>query len=373
LAGGCSDGGAFGGGIYANAALTVRDSLVEGNELVSDDEGGALWGGGIAKVGAGPFLIEGSTIRGNRGRSAAGLWSQTEATMIVDTVIEENEAEELAGGAIFQGPVRVERSSIRGNLSGLDVGGAYIAVERSQGFPDPSPFEFVDATVSGNNAVRAGGGLAFVVANGAQARLSFANSTLSGNEAAEGGRDLHVEGVGDDALTHEPSLSFAALTNATLSGSGEPRERAIFVGGRLGGTGLVEAVNTVVDGACTASAGGGIASLGHNVARGVSCGFTGAGDRQGVDPKLGPLAANGGPTLTHALLAGSPAIDGGDPAFCPVADQRGEARADGRCDVGAYEYKKPTLCGGAQGPVAASGPLLACAAVLVLIAARRRR
>lgn len=64
-----------------------------------------------------------------------------------------------------------------------------------------------------------------------------------------------------------------------------------------------------------------------------------------VDPLLGPLQDNGGPTFTHALLAGSPAIDTGNPALlgsggsaCEATDQRGVARPQGSaCDIGAYE------------------------------------
>src|SRR3970282_626777 len=54
---------------------------------------------------------------------------------------------------------------------------------------------------------------------------------------------------------------------------------------------------------------------------------------------LGPLANNGGPPQTHALLAGSPAIDAGSPDCPPPAtDQRGVARPQGpACDIGAYE------------------------------------
>ncbi|MEZ6072922.1 MAG: choice-of-anchor Q domain-containing protein [Pirellulales bacterium] len=73
----------------------------------------------------------------------------------------------------------------------------------------------------------------------------------------------------------------------------------------------------------------------------------GVGNLLDVDPLLGPLADNGGPTMTHALLPGSPAIDAGDPAFVgpPYADQRGYYRVvdgDGdmtaRIDMGAFEY-----------------------------------
>ena len=58
----------------------------------------------------------------------------------------------------------------------------------------------------------------------------------------------------------------------------------------------------------------------------------------GADPLLGPLADNGGPTQTHALLAGSPAIDHSDNLTCPPTDQRGVSRPQGpACDTGAYE------------------------------------
>jgi len=73
----------------------------------------------------------------------------------------------------------------------------------------------------------------------------------------------------------------------------------------------------------------------------------------GLDPLLGPLANNGGSTLTHALLPGSPAIDAGDPAVCAAApvnnlDHRGVARPQGSaCDIGAVEadliYTPPTF------------------------------
>jgi hypothetical protein len=57
-----------------------------------------------------------------------------------------------------------------------------------------------------------------------------------------------------------------------------------------------------------------------------------------IDPRIGPLANNGGPTRTHALLAGSPAIDAASAADCPATDQRGVSRPQGTgCDIGSYE------------------------------------
>ena len=60
-----------------------------------------------------------------------------------------------------------------------------------------------------------------------------------------------------------------------------------------------------------------------------------------LDPKLGSLADNGGPTRTHALLAGSPAIDAASTPDCPTTDQRGVLRPQrAACDIGSYERKK---------------------------------
>ena len=81
-----------------------------------------------------------------------------------------------------------------------------------------------------------------------------------------------------------------------------------------------------------------VGTAGHNLADDETCGLGGPDDRQGVDPLLGVLADNGGPTATRALLAGSPAVDTADPVGCPGTDQRGTARPQGEgCDVGAFE------------------------------------
>jgi len=70
--------------------------------------------------------------------------------------------------------------------------------------------------------------------------------------------------------------------------------------------------------------------------------LNGSGDQISTDPMLGPLQNNGGPTLTHALLLRSPAIDAGDPNFTPPPsyDQRGSPFVrvfSGRIDIGSVE------------------------------------
>jgi hypothetical protein len=98
--------------------------------------------------------------------------------------------------------------------------------------------------------------------------------------------------------------------------------------------------NTIVANSTGAAncAGVRVTSMGHNLDSGGSCQLNATGDMSNTDPQLGSLAGNGGPTQTHALLAGSPAIDGGDTPSCPSTDQRGVVRPQySACDIGAFE------------------------------------
>jgi hypothetical protein len=86
---------------------------------------------------------------------------------------------------------------------------------------------------------------------------------------------------------------------------------------------------------------GTIVSNGHNLDGDGTCGLGEPTDLPGTDPLLGPLADNGGPSETHALLPGSPAIDAGPPT-CEATDQRGVPRPqEAACDIGAYERQPP--------------------------------
>ncbi|MGH2686514.1 MAG: choice-of-anchor Q domain-containing protein, partial [Actinomycetota bacterium] len=116
-------------------------------------------------------------------------------------------------------------------------------------------------------------------------------------------------------------------------------------GGGIANQGTVTMRNSVVAGNVDGSGGTpdceAVTSLGHNIiGDDTGCAVTPAtGDQVGtgaapIDPKLGPLADNGGPTPTHALLAGSTAIDAGGSDAAPT-DQRGVPRA--APDIGAYE------------------------------------
>ena len=91
---------------------------------------------------------------------------------------------------------------------------------------------------------------------------------------------------------------------------------------------------------------GDITDLGHNLSSDATCAFTSVGSMNNTSALLGPLADNGGPTLTMALLPGSPAIDAGNTSLAPATDQRGFPRPAGlAADIGAFEYGSvmPTL------------------------------
>lgn len=172
-----------------------------------------------------------------------------------------------------------------------------------------------------SNTARAGGGLMNYASVSGSAALT--NSTVSGNTATSG-----VAGISQET-------GAIRITNSTISGN------VGNVGGFYHGDGTSTLRNTIIannDPGTDCLLFGTITSSGHNLSSDSTCGFTAGGDLQNADPLLGPLANNGGPTPTHALLPGSPAFDAGTNTGCPATDQRGITRPQGiRCDIGAFE------------------------------------
>jgi hypothetical protein len=122
--------------------------------------------------------------------------------------------------------------------------------------------------------------------------------------------------------------SALTLTNCTIAGTGS---------GISGGATLVNTILATSGTNCV----GGVTDLGHNLSSDGSCAFANPTSLNDTDPMLGPLADNGGGTLTMALLPGSPAIDAGDPLSAPPTDQRGLGRFGAAPDIGAFEYWPP--------------------------------
>jgi hypothetical protein len=200
------------------------------------------------------------------------------------------------------------------------------------------------STFSGNRAERDGGGIRVNSSSGGVA-LTLTNVTVSGNTAQLQGGGLHFA---------SSAGAIANLLNVTVT-----RNVADFGGGVSRASGTVNVKNTIIAQNTVASGGvgpdvnGAFVSLGNNLI-GIGDGSTGLvnganGNLVGsaaapINPRLGALQDNGGPTLTHALLNNSPAIDAGNNTGAPATDQRGVTRprdGDGNgsliVDIGAFE------------------------------------
>lgn len=222
--------------------------------------------------------------------------------------------------------------------------------------------QLIRVTVSGNTAIRGGGILA---RDGGQ--IAVSHSTISGNTAlGDGGGILYDGGTGGGTLIDHSTITGNVAYGA---GGGMALERSLFLTystvafntahGDAGGIDFrttltvvqasVLAHNTNASGAgttnCSADVGFGTIEGSANISNDASCGVLVA---TVADPRLGPLAHNGGPTMTHALLAGSPAIDAvaaSDELCDPLlTDQRGVSRPQGGgCDLGAFELTAADL------------------------------
>jgi CSLREA domain-containing protein len=185
-----------------------------------------------------------------------------------------------------------------------------------------------DSTVSENSSTGAiagdGGGLEYDTST---STVNVTNTTFSGNTAAGEGGAIEMEG------------GTGTFVNVTITNNSAPSAGGIVMtddDGSVNLKGTILAGNTATTAPdCTTATASPVTSQGHNLIGTTSgCAFAAQGtDVIGQDPLVGPLADNGGPTLTHALLAGSPAIDAGPPD-APPTDQRGAPRNP---DIGAYE------------------------------------
>jgi CSLREA domain-containing protein len=247
------------------------------------------------------------------------------------------------GGAVFNSEnltvvaSTIRRNSVRGVLFGtpgnlITVGGLGGGIYVQSG----GALTLIRSTVDANFA-REGGGVA--IAGG---MLTISSSTVSGNSATNDGGGVWLDGSNTFA-----TAGHSTIAGNTVSGNGDG-------GGVFANNAGSISLNHTIVADNTAAGSPDIFSVdpvtfSHSLVESGS-GFTPSGGPQliGIDPLLGPLAANGGPTRTHALLPGSPAIDAGNLAFSspPDFDQRGAPfvrRFDGngdtipRIDIGAYE------------------------------------
>ena len=344
--------------VAADGNLTLNDLTVE-NGFASLSNGG-----GISND-EGTLTITNSTLASNRADgSGGGIYNFDGILTITNSILADNDAGDNGGGIDNDlGTVTLTNSTLAGNGAGGD-GGSIINIEAT--------LTITNSTLSGNDADTNGGGISNVIAG----TVTITNSTLAGNSAsgASGGiyneegtvtiTDSTLSGNSADGSAGILNQGTLTLTNSTLSGN-----VAQFNGGGIFNDtdGTATIINSTLAGN-VADNGGGIVNLGTltstnsivaNSPSGGNCtnsgSFTATGsnvDTDGTCPgfakvttaqlNLGPLFFNGGPTQTHALLAGSVAINAGDQSECRTnnitTDQRGFLRDDGQCDIGAFEF-----------------------------------
>jgi hypothetical protein len=274
------------------------------------------------------------TFRGASGLidSAGGVYNCFGTLTVIDSIITGNRIHGATGifgygGGIYNCPsstLTLINTTVSDNSA--EVGGAIC---------NGGLLTIINSAFTRNVARHRGGAI------GNYGLLISNNSTFSGNSSGSTGQ---AGAILNGGLFQ--SSGTLVINNGTLSGNtaGEGRGGAIF---NVKGSTVVLR-NSIVANSTGENCHGTITSEGYNLSSDDTCHLNREGDINGLDPLLGPLSDNGGPTQTHAPLPGSPAIDAGNPHGCRdinrhllKTDQRGYPRPNtedtGGCDMGAFE------------------------------------
>jgi hypothetical protein len=264
----------------------------------------------------GQLELEDVAIRNGCAPSAGGI--RNAGNLILRSVtLSENTAHDGPGGGLgnVRGDAEILRSNISGNVTPQLGGGIY-----SFGSVDL----VIDRSTVARNRANVAGGLSNAIG-----RTFLINSTVSGNFAMT--RAGGIENSGGGQL---------ALMSSTIAGNQAP--------GIVNRIGRMTFASSILEDRCLFIRDPGNTDAGYNLERRNTCGLRDPSSMPDTPAVLGPLRDNGGPTETHALLAGSPAVDAADDGVCTGPDtqgldQRGVGRPDGepfgigRCDIGAVE------------------------------------
>ncbi len=295
---------------------------------------------------SGLTIANGTTAGGSLPDSGGGgILGDSAALTVSNCTLDSNTAR--YGGGIFnlRGALNVNNCSLNQN-SVTDAGGGIY----NYGFGGGGNVNVSNSTLSSNTAPGSSGGAIYNYA----AASTVINSTISGNSAFNGGA-IFNEGSG--------TITSLTLLSCTLSGNSTANAASgnVYNNGAFGGSATLTISNTIFK---TGASGpnilnnvGTVVSQGYNLSNDAAGGdgsigpggfLNATGDIRNTDPLLGPLANNGGPTLTHAFPINSPVLDKGKSFGLPF-DQRGLLRTadspvfanatggDGT-DIGAVEF-----------------------------------
>jgi cell division septation protein DedD len=323
-----------GGGIYSYGKIEIVNSFVNGNSAHAIQNFpypmGSATGLGIYNSG-GRLTINSSFVSGNYSQDiqfsgGAGGILNLGVTEIADSVISNNFASGGGGGISNNGMLTITDSIVSHNSTHGGTGGI--------GNGENGTMTITNCTVSGNTSTyKQFAGPGGISNSGA---LTISNSTLSGNHSDGNGGGIHNSGA-------------IKITNSTLVDNFSYQSPYLEKGAVYNSTGGTLTIGNTILKSGSADPNlnntGTVISQGYNLCSDTGGGFlNSSGDQINADPMVGPLQDNGGPTFTHQLLPGSPAIDKGDPNFTPppFSDQRGigyERVVNERIDIGALEVQ----------------------------------
>jgi hypothetical protein len=332
---------AYGGGVFNAGTLQVTVCIFRGNLANATDVGSMSYGGGIYNTGA--LTLTDCTLRGNTARAdllpAGGGIANAGMLTISGCTLSSNSANgntDAEGGGVYN---RAMLTVVNSTLAGNTASGSVDA--EGGGIDNFGTLDVAASTLSGNAARSTSyDGIAGAIFN--FGTLTITESTLSGNTASgyRNGNGGGIYNVGTADIARSTLRGNTA--SGTLNGSGG----GIWSQTVPASTSVWNVIIAQNNATSSPDVSGPLASQGHNL---IGDGTGGSGfdatDLVGtagnpVDPMLGPLQDNGGPTQTVALLPGSPAVDAGDPNNAPDFDQRGFPRIVGNTiDIGAFEVQ----------------------------------
>lgn len=278
-----------GGGIFArDSTLELKNSTINGNSA-SDDGGGIFARDSVVTLDNSSVTANSASTNNSSGDDGGGIYARSSTVTLNNSIVSGNSANDEGGGVFTTSSlITINNSTISGNHAGDEGGGVLVNFN--------SNVSLTHSTVSNNTADRTGGGI-----SAASGSVSLRNSLVAGNIAGSGPlaiSELSVSAagaydlvgnnlLGDDSKTSQEAINVTPIENVILSTSDSSRATSLA-----------------------------------NI--------------------LAPLANNGGMTLTHALVEGSPAINAASNAVCAASpirkrDQRNFFRVD-RCDIGAIEF-----------------------------------